>query len=352
MHLSVRQALKPLMSLLAVGVLATVSAREPQPLPRPMHTRALESIDLVYREDFDGALEAARAIVRSYPSHPAGDFFCAAALDAWMAHYRSNSREDEFYRHCNDAVEKAEKLADEGKDTPWSTFFMGGAEGLKGNYEMRYERWITAFRYGWKGVAILRRLHEKHDQMHDIEYGIGTYLYWRSAMAQVLKWLPGVKDEREEGLELLRSARAGGIYTKTASAAVLMQAMLNEGMFDSALVICEEMLRRYPKSLLFQRGRGRALHGLARYAEAERVFRHILVRVDTAEFENQYNAVMARYWLAKTSYRLGRYATCIAECEGMRSYALARELERRLDDYFREARELQEQAQRRHTPGS
>lgn len=343
---------KSLVSLLAAAVLTAVSGRGAGSLPQPMHARALESIDLVYREDFDGAIEAARGIIRSYPSHPAGYFFCAAALDAWMAHYRSNSREDEFYRYCNDAVEKAEELADQGKDTPWSTFFMGGAEGLKANYEMRYERWITAFRYGWKGVTILRRLLEEHDEMHDIKYGIGTYLYWRSAMAQVLKWLPGVRDEREEGLALLRSARTSGIYTRTASGAALMEAMLNEGMFDSALAICEHMLARYPKSLLFEQGRGRALHGLGRYAEAERVFRHILVRVETTEFENKYNAVVARYWLAKTSYHLGRYASCIAECEGMRSYPLDSELERRLDDQFREARELREDALRRHTPGS
>ncbi|MBD3240355.1 MAG: hypothetical protein GF331_07200 [Chitinivibrionales bacterium] len=340
---------RPLAAVLMAAMLTPVTGRGVDPLPGPMHESALESIDKVYREDFDGALEAARGIIRSYPSHPAGDFFCAAALDAWMAHYRSNSREDEFYRYCNAAVEKAEELADRGKESPWSIFFMGGAEGLKANYEMRYERWITAFRYGWKGVTVLRKLREKHDEMYDISYGIGTYLYWRSAMAQVLRWLPGVKDEREEGLALLRSARAKGVYTKTASAAGLMQAMLNEGMFDSALVICEDMLRRYPQSLLFEQGRGRALHGLARYAEAEAVFRRILFRVETEEFENKYNAVMARYWLAKTAYRLGRYASCIAECEGMRGYALEHELERRLDDHFREARELQENAQRRHT---
>ncbi len=330
------------LSLLAWG-------RGVPPLPADMHEWALGSTDKVYREEFAEALELARRVVRKYPDHPAGYFFCAVALDAWMGCYQSNEKETEFYRYCNLAVEKGELLLGRKTDEPWVRFFVGGAEGLKGNYEMRYERWITAFRYGWKGVTALSRLQERYRDLHDIEYGIGSYLYWRSAMARVLKWLPGVRDEREEGIARLKRAQTEGVYTRTAASAALIEVYSNEKQYDSALVLAEKMLRAYPSNIQFQSARGRSLYGLGRYDDAERVWRVILARVEQGEFESRYQTAVARYWLARLYFQVGRYASCIAECEGMRKSASVSKSNGRLENLVDEIRDIQQAATREHS---
>jgi len=335
-------------SLGAVVVLlaAGTGARTVPDLPQDMHQWALASIDLVYRQDFAGAEEQASRIVHHYADHPAGYFFRAASLDAWMALNQSTSRENDFYRDCNLAVEKAELLADRGEDNAWTQFFMGGAEGLKGSYEMRYGRWITAFRYGWKGVTVLRRLRRDAKDMRDIDYGIGSYMYWRSAMARILKWLPEVADEREKGIALLWSARRQGVYTRMASATMLLEAMFNESRYDTMLTLSEELLRSYPRSLLFQNGKARALYGLGRYEEAERLFQIVLSGFESAGLESRFQTATARYWLARTYYQMGRYASCIAECEAMRRLAQGEDLSRRMAETLAEAMELQQAATR------
>ena len=95
---------------------------------------------------------------KRYPEHPAGYFFYAVVLDEWTGYYQSTKKENEFYRYCDLAVEKGQAMLDKQSTDAWAKFFVGGTEGLKGNFESRYERWITAFRYGWKGVSILKDL--------------------------------------------------------------------------------------------------------------------------------------------------------------------------------------------------
>jgi tetratricopeptide (TPR) repeat protein len=338
-------------ALLTLGVAARVCGRGVSSLPPDMHQWALSSIDLVYREEFDQASEHARRIVQKYPEHPAGYFFTAAALDAWMHSFQSSAKETEFYQYCNQAVEKAELLLEKKGEDPWVRFFMGGAEGLKGNYEMRYERWITAFRYGWKGVTVLRKLQERYRDFSDLEYGIGSYLYWRSAMARVLKWLPSINDERAEGIAMLRRARQSGTYTSTVASAALVEVFANEQQHDSTLALAEGMLARYPGNLTFQVARARALYGLGRYEDAERVWRVILAKVEREQSGSRYQAALARYYLARLYYQVGRYASCIAECEGMRRHASAEEVHGRLADLVSEIRDLQQAAGREHAEG-
>lgn len=337
--------------LALAGLVAAALGRGPRPLPAEMHAYAMASIDLVYREEFEAAFETARAIIQKQPDHPAGYFFCAAALDAWMRHHQSNAREDVFYRYCNLAVEKATALEDKGKEDAWSMFFKGGAEGLKGNYEMRYERWITAFRYGWKGVTVLRDVQEEYRDMPDVAYGVGSYLYWRSAMARVLKWLPGVKDERAKGIELLQIARQQGIYTRVASSEALVAAMLNERQYQTALGIVDSLLLDYPVCMTLQMKRASALYGLGRKEDAERVYHIVLARALSSPEPNLHTAVVARYWLARIHFEHGRYASCIAECEGVLTYSLPGSEQRRLDEYLSGVRELRQQAAEERTQG-
>lgn len=342
-HMGLRRDVCLLILLTCSAVLA---ARTPPSLPRDLNQWALASVDCVYREDFDGAFEQTRQIIRKYPDHPAGYFFYAASLDAWMNYHQSGKRENEFYEHCNRAVEKAQALLDKGDGDVWVQFFMGGAEGLKGNYEMRYSRWITAFRYGWRAVTILRKLQEKNRDLADLDYGIGSYAYWRSAMGKTLKWLPGVNDERATGIAQLNRASTHGIYTRPASAAALIDVYFNERMFDSMLVVSSRLLEAYPQSLLFQVGRARALFGLGRLEEAEKQLRILVARIDQAHFDNRYHAVVTRYYLAKTYFEQGQYTSCIAECDGIMKYAMPHEMEQRLTDYLGELKSIQQSAMR------
>jgi tetratricopeptide (TPR) repeat protein len=320
-------------------------------LPPPLHALALRSVDLVYQEDFDRALETAKRIVRRAPQRPAGYFFCAVVLDSWAGYYQSSDRENEFYRYCEQAIERGEAVLDRDPHDTWGTFFVGGTEGLKGNYESRYERWITAFRNGWKGVSMLLELQERATGINDVNYGIGTYYYWRSAMTKVMFWLPGVEDKRAEGIERLRKSMNHGVYTRQASAANLLDILVNERRYQEAMALADSMLTRYPKALSFWWGKAQALYGLGKWRRATEQFKAILAKVESERLDNHYNAVRCHYWLARIRFAQGLYGKALAECNRMGYYSLSQEIEKRLNKHFDGAAQLKKKAKSRFVRG-
>jgi tetratricopeptide (TPR) repeat protein len=345
---SARGVSKPAFILCILLVCRFTLVAAPQ-LPEDIHDMAMASIDYVFKEKFKLAEEEAKKIIKKYPDHPAGYFFCAAALESWMTYYESDKREEEFYRFCDLAIEKAEDMIGRNPNDGWAMFFLGGADGAKGTYESRYEKWITSFRHGWKGVSTLQTLYKKFPDIKDTYYGLGMYDYWRSALTKLLWWMPGIENRTEQGIRELLVAKSDGVYTCVSANADLMVILNNEKRYQGALTIAEEMLARFPGSLAFCRGKAAALVGLGRFEEAETLYRFILERVEAEPFDNHYNAVLCHFWLAKIYSKMKRYTLSIAECNRMGYYNLDADIKKRLDKYFSEAGKLKDQAQAANT---
>jgi tetratricopeptide (TPR) repeat protein len=183
-------------------------------------------------------------------------------------------------------------------------------------------------------------------QIPDINFGIGTYDYWRSALMRLLWWMPGVPDKRAEGIEKLRHSMRNGLYTRSASAMVLMDIYLNEELYDQALTLANEMVRKYPRAIVFQWGRARALQGLKRHDEAITVYRQVLTRVEADPNTNHYNAIQCRIGMARNMAALGRNQEVIEQFTAINNYTLTKDIRKRLDSVFTEANTLRRRAER------
>jgi len=323
-----------------------LSAEMPK-LPDDMHAWASASVEMVFREDFRNAEEEAKKIIRKYPDHPAGYFFQAAVLDAWMLRHQSRRREREFFRLCDQAVEKAERILANDRGDEWARFFMGGSEGYKGTYEARYERWVTAFRHGWKGVSIFQNMASAGSKIPDIQFGIGTYDYWRSALMKLLWWMPGVSDNREVGIAKLRDVMDNGVYTRAAAAMVLIDIYINECRFADALELSNRMIARYPRAQVFRWGQAAAFQGLEMHDEAIKAYQLILSRNEIDPNTNHYNSVVARAGIAKSMAAMGRNAETIEQITAINKYELDKDIRKRLDKHFTETNALRRQAESR-----
>jgi tetratricopeptide (TPR) repeat protein len=306
----------------------------------------MASIEDIYNEKFKQAEDEARTIIKKYPQHPAGYFFLAAAIDAWMEYYQSSEREEDFYRCCDKALETGERCLDKEPGNAWGKFFYGGADGLKGTYESRYERWITAFRHGWKGVSALVEVGKTNPEIHDVNFGIGTYYYWRSAMTKMLWWMPGIGNKCKEGIRQLYDAKNFGVFTRTAAAVHLVSILANDKKYEEALNICDEVLERFPTALVVYWGRAKVLYGLERFEQSEQMFQYILSRVEAEPIDNHYNAIVCHYWLAKIHLRINQYTQVIAECNRINYYKLEEGIKKRLEKYFDEANAMKNESHR------
>jgi tetratricopeptide (TPR) repeat protein len=316
-----------------------------------MHNWALSTISLIYNERFKEAEDEARKIIRRYPSHPAGYFFMAATIDSWMITHQSDKRENEFYRFCDVAVEKGEVLLGKNPRDQWAKFFIGGTEGYKGTFEARYERWITAFRNGWKGVSVLMQMRENRSDIVDIDFGIGCYNYWRSALMKSLWWMPGVSDKRAEGIEKLVQVRNHGVYTKVGASLSLLEIYINERRFGDALEVTNEILEQYPRSRVFLVCKIRILYALTRFEEAQAIAQEMLGRLESDQDDERATIALCHYWIAKTALMLDRASECLDHCETMKKYPYDDQTKKMMEKFFVEAEVIAKQAAvRKKTP--
>ena len=315
-----------------------------QKLPEEMHNGILLVTEYVYRDDLPAAESEAKKLIRRFPDHPVGYFCMAFVADSWMARFQANDKEDVFYRYCDLAIEKGEKLLSNGKQVEWAKFFMGGADGYKGTYEFRYERWITAFRYGWKGVSVLLELEKAGCGIQDVYYGIGSYNYWRSALIKLLWWMPGIEDKRQLGIEQLFKARRESIYSKTWASIALVDILLNENRYEETLKITEEELERYPKNIFFLWGKARALAGLHQHEEAITLLRQLIAATENDEYDNHYNTTLYRLQCARILFEEKKYIQVIAECNIINSFLLHPTVKKRLEGLLNEVKNLSKQS--------
>ena len=188
------------------------------------------------------------------------------------------------------------------------------------------------------------RLQEQTSDLVDINYGIGSYEYWRSALTKNLRWMPGVTDRRTEGIEKLKIAYEKGVYTRLAAATGLIDIYINENSFNEALAIADEALKTYPESRWFLLGKARAHLCAQEYTEAEHAIRKVLNRSEKNPTEEHATIAVCHYWLAKTELAAGRHAECIAECDLMKTYQFNDDSKKLLENYFDELESMKKHA--------
>lgn len=316
-------------------------------LPAEMHDLAMVSITNAYRENFKEAAGAARKMIKHDPSRPAGYFFYAAVLNSQMEYLQSEEFEEEFYRYCDEAIDRGERMLEEDPNDLWARFFAAGANGCKGTYESRKGLWITAFKHGWRGVSGLKVAQEKAPELMDASYGVGVYDYWRSAKTKLLWWLPGVKDGRDSAVVMLRRARKEGTYTREAAALSLVDILCDYERYSEALEVVDEYLAEYPSSLLAHWGKVRALVGLEKYGMAEKSCTYIRHRIETERFESNHNLAMCQYYLCKIYFGQQKYDECIRMQKELASLPLSDKIRKRLEGVVNEAGGIARKARNR-----
>jgi len=313
-------------------------------LPAEIHEGILAVIEAVFSDNHKGAEEEAKKLIRRFPENPAGYFCMAFTLDNWMVKYQTDKKEDEFYRYCDLAIEKGERELAENSKNEWARFFIAGSDGFKGTYEARYERWITAFRFGWKGVSVLLDLESKGCDIPDIHFGIANYNYWRSALMKMLWWMPGIEDKRQESITELYAACENAVFTGNLAASSLVDILINEKRFADALPVLEKVMKRYPEYAPFWWKRILILYGLERYDEAIAMINRLLDRCASYTPDNHFVEIQCHAYLARIYMAQKKYSQVRTECRTIKNYELENAVKKRLDPVFSDMKALEKQA--------
>jgi tetratricopeptide (TPR) repeat protein len=237
-----------LLSPLPIAVYAEVLPEEYR--KTPLKQDILSGIDLLYDLEFQEAEKVFYKVVERKPDHPIGHFY--VAMVSWSK-LSSGFWTQDVMREYTDRIDKtiavARKAIGSGRGDSFTHFYLGGALGFKGRFELMQRNWFSAADLAWEAIQALNTCVEMDPENKDVLLGLGIYDYYTAKLSGALKWLTYLflhKGTKEDGLQKLHRAAEEAIYSGIESKSMLIHIYIYlEEEYSKALPLVLDLGARF-----------------------------------------------------------------------------------------------------------
>lgn len=186
-------------------------------------------LDSLYNMAFDDAEAIFDRIEARHPDHPVGPFL--NGLNVWwriLPDLENTAHDDDFYRHMEATVSRADALLAEDSDHFDATFFKGIALALQARLKSNRGEWVGAVRRGRRAIGYVREARDQAPHIEDFAFGRGMYDYYAAIIpeeynaARMVMWMLPDGD-REGGLQMIHRAAEEGWYIQSEARYFLAQ---------------------------------------------------------------------------------------------------------------------------------
>jgi len=251
---------------------------------------------------YDDRLEQAGAAIDSLATvdspHPVTTLFRAVLYQSQMMAEESDRLEPSFLILLDSVETGADSILAAGGDSALAWYLIGQADALRSLRLGRSGHTWGAIKAGMAAGRAYSKGYAVDSQFYDIGLGLGSYRYWKSVKGRLLTWTFLLKNEKANGIELLRQAADSAEISADAAVTSLIWVYLNEERYGEAIRLTEHMHHKYPHGLTFVWALGEIFLSMHDWRSAAQVYAEILDRVDAAP-GNYYNTIEASYCLIK-----------------------------------------------------
>jgi tetratricopeptide (TPR) repeat protein len=274
----------------------------PSPDERPINRDVLRGIEMLYDLEFEEAERIFAGIVSEKPQKPIGYFY--RAMVSWSrlsVGFWNPETLKEFVNRLDITISVAKKRIENQEADSFDYFYLGGALGFKGRFELMRHNWFSSYMLAFEAIEALRKCEKMDSSNVDVLLGLGIYDYYTAKLSGVLKFLTYLflyKGDKDEGLRKLTRAADSATYSTIEAKSMLLHIFLfMEDDFKKALPFARELARRFR-----QNPRYKFFEGIvyiregqdARYAEVLDFIR--------AESAGQVSKTKARMWANHALY--------------------------------------------------
>lgn len=266
------------------------------------------SCHLICGAIYDDRFDEAEMLIDSLTSSGAPLAFCrffrAVLYLQEMMVNESDFLEDKFIATLDSVKADAEMMLAAGTDSALGYGFIGHSHSFRAAYYGRNGRSVfKAARHGLAARRAYARAYEIDPAFHDVALGLGSYKYWKSAKTGLINWTPLFKNEKAEGIRLIRLAIDSSAISQNAATISLIWVLIDDEYYDEAIHLATDMQREFPNGSVFRWALGRAYFESNAWSSAADIYEDILGRL-SANPGNCYNVIEASYYLSRCYRRL------------------------------------------------
>jgi tetratricopeptide (TPR) repeat protein len=315
--------------LLVIGLAITMEAKsvyQPNPEQDSLIQKAL---NYAYSDSFTQAFRCLDSILKQTPEFWPATVVKAGIVYMEMADDESYLRKGYFMSLIDSSSSALEKHLDSLPDDPWGLFFLGTAYSYKAVWEGQHGSMFKTLSLGLKVGKLFGRTVEIDTAFYDAYLGLGFFHYLRSAKLGILRSLPFVADQRNQGIAELQKAAAFGKYGNLSAALSLGWIYYDQKKY--------EMTRQIIDSLITIGQHGRQVQWLkAMVCRAQSdatgmisAFESIRAGLVKKGNQNNYNLVICEFHLGQAYYIRGDKSRALSHFEKTLTYKLSPALQKR-----------------------
>lgn len=213
----------------------------------------VRGIELLYNADFDEAERIFGKLVSERPKIPMGYFYMAMvswsklSIGFWTPEFLK-----QYVERIDLAIAVARKRIENQEADSFDYFYLGGALGFKGRFELMKHNWLSSYNLAYEAVNALRKCLKMDPGNVDVLLGLGIYDYYTARLSGVARFLANLffhKGNREEGLRKLQTAADHATYSAIEAKSMLLHIYLfMEEDFFKALPLTIELGARFKKN--------------------------------------------------------------------------------------------------------
>ena len=247
------------------------TGENPLGVDRHLFARTQDGLELLYQCRYEESLQAFERIGIDYPESPVEHVGRAVVYQAWMF----ENYDFEFDRQYRQEYAEAEKvfraLGRNPADKAWIYFLQAVHTGIEAMYQVRHLEYVSGLNKAWDALEQIQKVAQLAPEFKDVQFALGLYNFWRTAITEQTDYLPSFGDHKAEGLAQIIEARDGGYLAPGPAGLALAYSHMEAKDWVKATEAIEWVHARYPTNVLSEMTAGR-IHRLAgRYDEAEEV---------------------------------------------------------------------------------
>lgn len=222
-----------------------------------MERYILTGIHLLYDRHFEDAEGLFRAVIVRTPKRPMGYFYLAMVTWSRMASgFWSPESTKQYLGRVDRTISVARRRIENTNADSYDYFYLGGALGFKGRFELSLGHWLSSFFLATDAIDALKTCLRMDPNNKDVLLGIGIFDYYTARLSGVLKFLSYLllhRGNKEEGLRKLNIAAREATYSATEAKSMLLHIYLFlEEDFPRSLGIAEGLVKRYDQNPRFK----------------------------------------------------------------------------------------------------
>ena len=309
--------------LLTIGLFST--SEQPAKTDTYMDSVRIQCVQLAQEYLFNDRFTEVDSIyttqIKDNPEDPLGYVFRAGALFAEMSDREENLHEEQFLSLVDSTDSLTTRIIDtcDATTAAWMYLFRGHARAYQSLWESRFGSLMGALRLGLTAIHEYEAGLAADPELYDLYAGTGSYHYWKSSKAGVLKWIGIFKDEKDKGIAELRLAVEASLLHQEVAQSALVWVWLDQREYDSTITLAEQFIERYPKGKTFRWPLAQARYRQEEYEQAAEVYSEIRALLLPSP-GNYYNLIQCDYYLAQCYSWAEQPTRAVEAARGVRQY--------------------------------